>query len=559
MNPTVHELAFCSERAPTLPEEDLHALKFVPPSDIQQWALDRGKVYESRLRAIHMLYNAAAPINERLPPEILSHIFASVAPDTPGEIRLLHISFPSQQRGGSRISSKEPSASRRLKVQSASPELCTTTWMRPHLARISDLDLSVNVSRLGQLLPLLYNGSFASMTRLSLVWIPYATSIAPSPPDDDETFEGQCPDSSLPHLKHMSLSTIFLESGLVVASIEHIGTLATPFHKIGRGSTDALASPHAFFHCLKRCFGRLASLYVEIDQSIADEVAWIMPSEYPDVDLPSLRKLAIVSYEASVVTTFLTSTRISPSTLVNIHCRHSTPILYHCLPQHYSVVAPEQLTISFTRSHVNLAVSYAGKDIMRIRTQGTAVDKYLCLLFSHPDSLRALTLSSENYNIWFKSVPGILAALPNLSRLAIHNPPHGTAPNGRRTSRSLLERLALHSEKPSLIRTLDELVIYHYDPSSLLSFRDNLVALLEHRLASAGRPLRSLTLAVVPFRINGSPVGDESDAELVARAHSIVSERLGTLVDEISVVPYRRADMDVEWMPCVHGALGDDW
>ncbi|KAI0822062.1 hypothetical protein BC628DRAFT_718792 [Trametes gibbosa] len=556
---------FCTERALTLSDEDTLALKSVAPSDLRQWTLDRAHVYEAYLCTMRVLYNAAAPINQRLPPEILNHIFSSVFPDRLAEIRLMHVchywrtllartpeywvdmlsiptlwDIPDLTEAALRLSAPHP-----LMVRSAPAELYTAAWMRPHLARINDLRVAVDQTGFRQLFLLLRDGSFASVKSLRLVWVDYQI---PSPPAYDETFD-QCPDDSLPLLKHLSLSAIFYDPRLVVGSIEHMTLLASPDYYAGRVSTGTISLHDVLLHPLKRCVHGLLSFHLTTHPLLDSQWPHYPTPPSSIVNLPSLRELDINSFSAGHIETLLEGMVIPPFTVINIHCQRHVPQLCRSIPYHHAIVSAEELAISYGPSYIDTTVSSTGKDLLHVRAPvqhgGSNHVTFLCQM----NAVTTLALSSSQGCLSDSVIPELLRRLPNLTRLVIHYPMDIARLRGHPTVRTLLERLNPVDSSPSLIRALDHLVIRKFDPLVLFDGcvseqRNDLVSILEHRCASAGRPLKSLTLGIVPSNMDSS--SSSADAELVARVKCAAEAHYAALVDEIIVAPYSEIDGDTQ-------------
>ncbi|KAH9851713.1 hypothetical protein C2E23DRAFT_732478 [Lenzites betulinus] len=542
--PSLPESTFCSAPAPSLAKEDLRALKFISPQGIQQWALGRVKVYEEYIRALRILHNDMVPINQRLPPEILSHIFVSVSPDRVGDIRLMHVchswrailgrtskfwtdmlAIPILWNNADLVQEAlRLSAPRPLMIRSAPAKMYTIPWMRPHFVRINDLRIAVDQAGFRQIFPLLRDAYFVTIESLRLIWVDWESTMSESP--YDKTFD-QCPDASLPRLKRLSLSAELFDARLVVGSIEHLVVLAPPDGLI-QAPTITTSSPNTYLRALERCTHGLVSLHFSISQT------WHPFTDAPIIALPSLCELVIDASKPASIEALLASLDIPPSTFVHVRGVSDVPLLRCAIPHHYGVAAAEELSLSFTMLTVDLAASHAGKEVLRVRARASTVDAFTSDHFIHLDAIRTLTLSSsEQWGLLEPDVPDILARLPYLTRLVIHYPTDIGA-IGRPCSRTLLEGLA-SAEGPSAIRALEHLVLRRFD----LSLLDRLVPILEHCHASAGpgRPLRSLTLGIVPSRTDGTsrPTGDERTAEVVARVQRAAKERLGATVDEIIV------------------------
>ena len=74
-----------------LAPEDRVCLTGLDHVEAQRWSMARIEEYKSRIRALCLVYNAAAPINHHLPPEVLMRIFGYLNPGSYRQLKYLRV------------------------------------------------------------------------------------------------------------------------------------------------------------------------------------------------------------------------------------------------------------------------------------------------------------------------------------------------------------------------------------------------------------------------------------------------------------------------------------
>ncbi|KAI0357460.1 hypothetical protein OH77DRAFT_1588350 [Trametes cingulata] len=557
-----------------IPEEDLCALRGLDPSGVQRVALVRAKVHEGQMQALLSIHNAAAPINHRLPPELLIHIFSLFNPIRLGDVQLMHVC-----RYWRSILSKTPqfwtemllcpeiwdhtnllrmalrlSGSLPLTVRPA-PESLLSELMIPHLHRVSDLRLAIQDTMFSKLCGLLRDGLFFNLVSLRLVALDRA---GPEFPQVLETQAAPCTDANLPSLRRLELSARFIGHGLVVSSVQSLSVLSdtSPWTSVERIPGDVL------FQTLHRCSSTLKSLHLG---STLPTVGWDrLP---PMLGLPSLHTLTLTAYDhAEPVRSFLSSI-VLPSTAsltINSEGRCTALTFRDLLPESFIVSVADEFSFAATYAYQAIAFHQDGRLLLKLDLPGgeTAREQLaevITRVCGGAQTINTVTLSCmDDAQISRPELLSLLNVFHRLARLVVrnlglalstwfpyrllgHQPASEVSPAAKAAYRTPMRGNAL-----PLCPMLEEFVttlpivttIYRNEVFGWNDLRPicDIVSMLQARRSAFGHPLKSFTICLDLTVAHFSPeCGDGAD-EFLPSAQDELKTLLASLVDNVMVV-----------------------
>ncbi|OJT08146.1 hypothetical protein TRAPUB_942 [Trametes pubescens] len=556
---------FCSGPPLRIPEEDVYTLHKHPPPDIQQWALARGLLYEDCARAMRSVCNAAAPINQRLPPEVLMRVFACISPKGMGDIKLMHVcrswrailgetsefwvdmlslpkvwDIPDLLEAILHLSSSRP-----LALRAASPDVYSSKFMIPHLCRIIDLAIASTNTEFRQFYRLLREGHLSNLERLRLIYLGGTNS---DPPVFEEEAE-KCADACLPRLRRLELSPNFVDDHLVVASITSLSVLARN-HGLTWLSNEAIPSPQALLRALSRCASQLTSLH--FDHSTLPHEGWVSPEHCSRVDLPALLELSVDAFP-SPVESFLSAITIPPSSSLSIRCGRYVHLLTlrDILCDHSGVASPDEFHASLEYSTLEMRTLNSGRELLNLKlrtssTRSQTIPELVARILNQTHTITTATLRCErDVGMSQEEARSALDVFPHLARLTVvYSPATTFGPAARRPFKDGLVFVSALACTSSTADTdtvacpaLEALTITGLGREAFLdpeALADELALVLGRRRAVVGCALGALTLEI---DLRADPYYSyEGDAELAEKFQSAFFTRLEDFVDSFSVI-----------------------
>lgn len=552
---------FCSGPPLRIPDEDVYTLHKHPPPDIQQWALAREQLYEdyAHAHAMKSIYNAAAPINQRLPPEVLMRVFACISPKGMGDIRLMHIcrswrailgrtsefwvdmlslpkvwAIPDLLEAILLLSSSRP-----LALRAASPDVYSSTFMIPHLCRIVDLAIACTNTEFRQFYVLLREGHFVNLERLRLISLGGASSTPPAFEEETE----KCADACLPRLRHLELSPCFVDDYLVVASITSLSVLASN-HGLTWLSNEAVSTPQALLRALRRCARQLASLHI---QFTLPTKGWVPPEHCSPLDLPALLELSVEDALPDPVESFLAAITIPPSSSISILCESVAPLvpLRDILGGHPGVASPEELRISLDYSALDVRTLTDGRELLYLglwtrRASASTIPAVIAHVLNQTHTITSATFDcARDSGISQEEALSVLDKFPHLARLTVAYAAATTfGPTHPADGLVLVSALACTGSTAGAVAcpALEALTITGLGREAFLepeALAEVLALVLGQRRAVLGRVLGALTLEI---DLRADPYYSyEGDTALAEKFQRVISARLEALVDTFSV------------------------
>ncbi|KAI0647780.1 hypothetical protein C8Q79DRAFT_905688 [Trametes meyenii] len=506
--------SFC-HLTPCLPAQDMHAIRGLSPLEIQQWTLARAKDYEEYIRALRSVYNAAAPIHCRLPAEVLMYIFGSVDPHNLKVLKLLHVC-----RLWRAILLKTPefwaklftlvgvwdrpdalqavlkySGHRTITAERVPAAAILSSSLKPHLDRISSLNVVVRNNQFRKLYRLLRTGHFRGLDSLRLVSVDPAI---PSPAVYDER-TGLCADADLPHLRRLELSVRFVDHRLAASSVEFLSVLSGD-STYTSSPPEFISSPEAILRTLERCAPSLEVLTIEL---ALPPTGWATVAERTPVHLPRLREISIEGRSTHPAGALLGAITFPPSASLSFtgirQCEGS--IFRHLVPAHVlpdGISAADALSLQLVlRERSTLRTTRGGRELLKFQLphHQRVVDD-VGHMFSANQTVAALELCrSGGVPISPDEILRLFAAFPRVVRLTVMDLHARYADKAEDT---FLDGLAATSpsEGDIVCPALEELTLKGPDRDIRVDVVDRLGSVLERRFSVLCRPLGSLVVTL---------------------------------------------------------------
>lgn len=550
---------FCSGPPLRIPDEDVYTLHKNPPPDIQQWALVRVQLYEDYARAMRSVCNAAAPINQCLPPEVLMRVFSCISPKGMGDIRLMHVcrswrailgrtsefwvdmlslprvwAIPDLLEAILLLSSSRP-----LVLRAASPDVYSSQFMIPHLCRVVGLAIACTNTEFCQFYMLLREGHFTNLERLRLISLGGASSTPPAFEEEGE----KCADACLPRLRRLEVSPCFVDDYLVVASITSLSVLA-PNHGLTWLSNETVSSPQALLRALSRCARHLASLHIEFTLPAK---GWVPPEHCSPLDLPALLELSVADAIPDPVESFLAAITIPSSSSISILCEGVGHLitLRDILGDHSSVATPEELCVSLDYTSLGLRTLANGRELLNLgirtrRTSAPNIPAVIAHVLNQTHTITSATFDcARDSGISQEEALSVLDKFPHLARLTVAYAAATTfGPTHPADGLVLVSALACTGSTAGAVAcpALEALTITGLGREAFLepeALAEVLALVLGQRRAVFGRVLGALTLEI---DLRADPYYSyEGDTALAEKFQRVIRTRLEALVDKFSV------------------------
>ncbi|KAI0669253.1 hypothetical protein C8Q78DRAFT_1080541 [Trametes maxima] len=541
--------SFC-DLTSCLPEQDIHAIRGLSPTEIQQWALARAVAYEEYIRALRSVYNAATPIHRRLPVEVLVYIFGSVDSRNLRVLKLMHVCrlwraiLLKTSKFWAKLSTlvgvwEHPDAlqavlkysgHRTITAEHVPAESILSSSLKPHLGRISSLQVTVRNNQFRKLHQLLGTGHFRSLESLRLVAVDLAASSTAV--YDERT--RLCTDANLRRLRRLELSVRFVDHRLVVSSVESLSVLSGD-STYTSSPPEFISSPEAILRTLERCSPSLEVLTIA---SALPPTGWDAVAAHPPCHLPRLRELRIEGRSTHPAGALLGAITFPPSASLSFtgirQCEGS--VLRHLVPAHVlpdGISAADTLSLQFVlRERSTLRTTHGGRELLRLQLpHHQHVVEDVRHMFSGNRTVVALEFCrSRGVPMDPEEILRLLAAFPRAIRLTVMDL---HAQYVDKAEDTLLDGLAALSPSSGGVAcpALEELILKGLDSDIMAGVVGRLGFVLDRRFSVLGRPLGSLVVILPIFTLSSF----EKSRDEVSEYREALAARLGGLVDEIAV------------------------